>query len=129
MFKFKKKYFFASLLLFLIELGIAFFIEDRFIRPYLGDVFVVILLYTSARSFVNSPPLIAAAGVLGLAFLIELLQLFNIIRMLDLQDNKIARTFLGSHFDWMDLLAYIVGILTVLIFEKYFHKKHLRIVS
>ena len=35
----------AALLLFLIELFIALFVHDTFVRPYFGDVLVVILLW------------------------------------------------------------------------------------
>ncbi|MFT5385169.1 MAG: hypothetical protein ACI81W_002574, partial [Saprospiraceae bacterium] len=36
--------------LFLIEVGIAVFIQDRIIRPYIGDLLVVILIYCFIRS-------------------------------------------------------------------------------
>lgn len=42
----------ATLCLLLIEIFIACFVHDRLIRPYIGDVLVVILLYALLRTFI-----------------------------------------------------------------------------
>ena len=42
----------ATLVIFLVEFLIARYVHDSFIRPYVGDVLVVILLYTFVRIFV-----------------------------------------------------------------------------
>lgn len=117
MFQFKKKYFFAFLLLFLIEIAIAVFVKDRFVRPYLGDVLVIMLLYCFIRSFLKIKVAAAIIAVLGLAFLIEILQMFETVAFLGLQNNSIARTVLGSSFDWWDLAAYVAGGLVILAVE------------
>jgi len=41
----KTTYFLGFLILFAIECLIAYFVKNRFVRPYLGDFLVVILLY------------------------------------------------------------------------------------
>jgi hypothetical protein len=46
------------------------------------------------------------------------MQYFNAIEKLGLQHSEIAKTILGNSFAWIDLLAYIMGILTVIRFEK-----------
>ena len=117
MFRFSKRYFLAFLIIFVIEVCIALFIRDKFIRPYLGDVLVVVLLYCFLRSFVTIKARTAAAGVLLFALVIETLQYFLAVELLGLQGNKIAATVLGSQFDWKDVLAYIVGIIAVLYFD------------
>ena len=38
-------YFWIFLLLLIIEVLIALFVHDRFVRPYIGDVLVVMVLY------------------------------------------------------------------------------------
>lgn len=43
---FYKKNALLALLLFVVELTIAVFINDAFIRPFLGDVLVVMLLFS-----------------------------------------------------------------------------------
>ena len=117
LFRFRLNYFLVFLLLFLVEVCIALFVRDRFVRPYLGDVLVVMLLYCFVRSFLKLKPRVAALGVLLFAFLIEMLQYFRLVEVLGLRDNKIATTVLGSSFDWEDLLAYSLGAVLVLLIE------------
>ena len=117
LFRFRLRYFLAFLLLFLVEVGIALFVRDRFVRPYLGDVLVVLLLYCFLQSFLKLQPRVAALGVLLFAFGIEMLQYFRLVEVLGLRDNKIATTVLGSSFDWEDLLAYSLGAVLVLLIE------------
>ena len=45
-------YAFAALLLFLTEAVIALMVYDDFIRPYMGDALVVILIYCMVRTVV-----------------------------------------------------------------------------
>jgi Protein of unknown function (DUF2809) len=116
---FNKNYFGLAILIFIIEVLIALFAHDRFIRPYLGDVLVVILLYCFLKSFLKLSVLSAALGVLAVSFTIELLQFLHIVEKLHLEKSKIARTVLGTSFSWIDLLTYIFGIIVVLLVEKY----------
>lgn len=41
--------------LFIVETLIALFLRDAFIRPYMGDVLVVILIYCFVRIFITEP--------------------------------------------------------------------------
>jgi len=118
MFHFNRNYFILTILLFLIEIAIALYLHDTFIRPYFGDFLVVILLYCFLKSFLNLSVWIAAGLVLVFSFTIEIAQYFNMVEKLGLQDYKIATVVLGNSFAWMDLLAYVIGILTVISFEK-----------
>ena len=117
LFRFRLNYFLVFLLLFLVEVCIALFVRDRFVRPYLGDVLVVLLLYCFLQSFLKLQPRVAALGVLLFAFGIEMLQYFRLVEVLGLRNNKIATTVLGSSFDWEDLLAYSLGAVLVLLIE------------
>ena len=125
MITFNKTYFGFALLLFSIEVVIALFINDNVVRPYLGDVLVVILIYCFLKSFVKLPVQLAAIAVLLFSFTIEFLQYLHIIEKLGLENSKIARTIIGTSFSWMDLLAYCTGIGIVIGIEKYCHKKML----
>ena len=104
-----KKYILITLLLFLIELFIAVFIRDKFIRPFLGDVLVVMLLFSFTRIFYQGALKKIIIGVLFFSFLIEILQFFQFAEVIGFENNKIAKIILGSTFDWLDLLAYIIG--------------------
>ena len=120
MWHFNKTYFGLTAILFLIEVGIALFIKDRFVRPFLGDVLVVILIYCFVKSFIKISVYKAALGVLVFAFTIEILQYCSLVEKLKLQHNTVAKTVIGTSFSWEDILAYIAGILIVLIAEKQF---------
>ncbi len=114
---FQRKYFLWTILLFTVEICIALFVHDRIVRPYVGDLLVVILLYCFVKSFIKISIWKAAIGVLIYAYVIEVLQALKLIYWHGLQHNKIARTIIGISFQWLDLLAYTVGIVIVLVLE------------
>ena len=115
MFTFNKKFFLLTLLLFITEVLIALFVKDRFVRPYVGDYLVVMLIYCFVRTFLNSPVLPTAIAVLLFAYLIETLQYFRLVDRLGLEHNIIAKTVIGYGFSWIDMLAYTLGIATILL--------------
>lgn len=121
--KFNKYYLFLTIVLFLIELSIALYIKDNFIRPFGGDVLVVILIYCFLKIFWNERPLKVALIVLAFSFVVEILQYFNVVKLLGLQNNKIASVIIGTSFSWLDLVAYTVGFIIILTIEKWINKK------
>jgi hypothetical protein len=123
MLTFNSKYFLLTILIFVIEVLIALFVHDAIIRPYFGDVLVVILIYCFIKSFIKLPVLKVAIFVLLFSFCIEFLQYLNIVEILGLQKSKIARTVIGTSFAWIDLLCYVVGVIIILVFEKAFTKE------
>ncbi|PZQ98335.1 MAG: DUF2809 domain-containing protein [Flavobacterium psychrophilum] len=118
MFTFNKKYFFAAVILFIIEVLIALYVHDAIIRPYVGDFLVVILLYCGVKAFVRIPCFPAAIGVLLFAYVIEILQYFQIVHRLGLQDSKLATVVIGSSFEWIDIIAYTAGCVSIIIFDR-----------
>lgn len=118
MFKFNKKYLIATAVLFIIEIFIALYVHDRIIRPYIGDMLAVILIYCSVKSFINIKALNLAIYTLIFAYTIELLQYLNLLDYIGLRGNKIATILLGGSFDWIDLINYTLGIIIVIIYEK-----------
>lgn len=119
---FHPKYFILTILLLSIEICIALFVHDNFIRPYIGDVLVVILIYCFIKSFFNLPPNITAIAVLLFSFVVETLQYFKVVNLLGLQNSKVASIIIGTSFAWQDIIAYIVGIAIVILAEKSFSK-------
>lgn len=88
-----------------IEVMIALFVHDKFVRPYLGDVLAVVTVYCGARIvFVNKPRFLSV-WVTALAFVVELLQLTDISDHVE----RVLAVILGSTFDVKDLLCYAVG--------------------
>ena len=116
--KFNRPYFVLAALIFAVEILIAIFAHDRIIRPYVGDVLVVILIYCAVKAFLDTPVLTTALSVLAFSFVIEGLQYLNIVERLGLQNSTIAATIIGTSFAWNDIIAYIIGIIPVLLFEK-----------
>ncbi len=121
-----KTYFLVSLLLFGIEIAIALFVHDSIIRPYIGDLLVVILLYCFLKTFIRIGVTKAGIGVLLFAYSIETLQYFNLVDLLGLTHNQLAKIVIGSSFSWTDLISYTFGILIVFYLENYFQKKQLK---
>lgn len=120
--KFNATYFRLASLIFTIEILIALYVHDTIIRPYIGDVLVVILIYCFIKSFLDIKVIPTAVFVLLFSFTIEFLQYLNIVEKLGLQNSKIARTVIGTSFSWMDILTYIVGI-SIVISVEYFGRK------
>jgi hypothetical protein len=115
---FNQKYFYLTVLIFLIEVWIAIFINDQFIRPFIGDVLVVILIYSFVKSFWKVRANVAALSVFGFACAIEGLQYLNLVDRLGLRQNRILAIILGTTFDWKDILAYAVGTAIILVWER-----------
>lgn len=123
MLKFNKTYFFLTLLLFVIEVYIALYINDRIIRPYVGDILVVILLYCFIKTFLELKVRVVIAFVLVFSFGIETLQYLKVVEKLGLEHFRLARVVIGTSFEWMDLLCYVFGLFIVLLAEKIGRKK------
>ena len=107
----------ATVGLFLVELLIALFVHDRFIRPYVGDVLVVVLLYTFVRIFLPEGIRLLPLYIFLFAAGVEVLQYFRIAEVLGLSDNRILSVVIGSVFDWKDIVCYGVGCGILFVYE------------
>jgi len=114
---FYKVYILPFLLLLAAEVAIAIFEFHEFVRGFIGDVLVIPLLYSFFRVFFKTKTWRIASLTLGIAMLIEVLQIFDIYTKFNLE-NKFLKIVLGSTFDFWDILAYSIGFLLILIFEK-----------
>lgn len=113
-----KNYLLLTVIIFLIEVLIAVFIKDRLIRPFVGDVLVVILIYCFLRVFLKIRYWKVALGVLLFACTIEILQYFDYVKLLGLQNNRVLSIALGRTFEMTDFVAYFVGFSLVILAEK-----------
>lgn len=111
------RYLAAAVVLLLVEVFIALRVRDAWIRPYGGDVLVVILIYCVVRAFLRVPVLPTALGVLAFSFVVETLQYLRFVEHLGLGDNRFAVVVLGSSFEWLDLVSYTLGVSLVVLFE------------
>jgi Protein of unknown function (DUF2809) len=118
MLTFKPKSFLIFVALLSIEIAIAVFVHDTFIRPFFGDFLAVITLYFLLKSFLKLPILTLAFISIMVAYTIELVQYFNFLAFSGLKKHKIVAIVLGSSFDWKDILAYTLGILVLIFSER-----------
>ena len=103
--------------LLLTEVLIALFVRDAFVRPYIGDVLAVAVLYCLVRMakpdgwpFLPAVLFLFASGV-------EALQAAGLVHRLGLEDSRFWRILLGSTFDPADLVCYAVGCAILFGFE------------
>lgn len=118
--KFNLKYFIFTILIFLVEALIATKLKDIFfIRAYLGDVIVVMLIYTFIKSFIairNNQKLIL--GILIFSCLVEFAQYFKIADKLGFPEGSLMYIVVGNSFSWLDILCYAVGCVMISIFVR-----------
>lgn len=119
MFKFNLKYFLIFLSIFIIEVIIAVYIKDNFIRPYFGDYLVIFLVYYFLLSFINFDKNKIALGVLVFAFTVEIIQYFQVLSYFNLEKNRILRIVAGNTFSFEDLVIYTLAFLTIIFFNRY----------
>ena len=109
----------AFVLLLAVEIGIAMYVRDAFIRPYIGDVLVVILIACFVRIFLPVGWRFLPLGVFLFAAAVEIGQYFDYASLLGLGENPFFRILLGSTFSWEDLICYAVGCILFAIAEKW----------
>lgn len=107
----------AFALLLAAEMCIALFVHDAFVRPYLGDVLVVVLLYCLGRGPLGIRGKWLTPAVTALGALAEGLQYLRLADRLSLGPTSPLRIILGSTFDWADLLCYLAGGLVLTLWE------------
>ena len=100
--------FFAILI---IEVLIALFVRDSFIRPYGGDVLVTVLLCTAVRIVIPGGIRWFPLGVYLFSALVEVGQYFDYVSLLGLDNVAFFRILMGTTFSVADLICYGVGCL------------------
>lgn len=114
-------YLLAFLVLLLTEILIGAFVRDAFIRPYLGDVLVTVLLCCLVRIFLPEG-LLLPAWVFLAAAAIECVQLLGLPARLRLE-NTVLEIALGSTFDWKDVVCYAAGCIAFAAAERFYIRK------
>lgn len=106
---FEPTYFSLAILFLVVEILIALYVKDDFVRPYLGDVLVVILIYCFLKAFWRITVINAILLVLAFSFFIEFSQYLNLVKALGLEGSTLANVVLGTSFSWGDLGMYLTG--------------------
>ncbi len=95
----------------LVEIGIALFVHDAFVRPYIGDMLVTVLLCCFCRIFVPQKVTLLPAYVFLFAVAVELLQYVDIVQLLGLQNSRFLSVLVGRTFSAADIFCYALGCL------------------
>ena len=111
------RYALAAVIVFLIEVAIALWVRDSFIRPYLGDVLAVILVYLGLRAVSTIRVLPAALTALAVGVAVEITQAADLLGLLGLSDVPVARIVLGTSFSVGDLACYAAGAAIAVLVE------------
>lgn len=117
-FRFSLPYLLLAVFIFVVEVLIALYVHDNLIRPYFGDVLVVVLIYCFVRSFIQAPVVPVALGVLLFSYLVEMLQYFKVVKLLGLEHSRAANIIIGNYFTWGDIICYTIGIACTILIEK-----------
>lgn len=116
-------YIVATVIIFLAELCIALFVRDKFIRPYMGDMLVVVLLYMFVRIWFPEKPRLLPLYIFLFAAGVEALQGIRIVELLGLQENRFFSVLIGTTFDWKDIACYGVGCVLLGVWEAWLWKR------
>ncbi|WP_298114973.1 DUF2809 domain-containing protein [Flavobacterium sp.] len=109
------KFLIISCCILIIEILIAIYAKDDFIRPIFGDYLASILVFYLLATFLKTDLNKIAILSLLISYMIEFLQYINILELLHLDKIKFLNILLGNSFSWTDMIAYTLGILTILL--------------
>ena len=119
----RARYLLAAVALFLVELTIALRVHDNFVRPFLGDTLVVVLLYCASQAIFPQSYKRSALEVLLLAYAVEAGQAADFAAWLGADRIPWLSVLLGRTFSWADLAAYTVGYAIVIFTERYIFQR------
>ncbi len=80
-----------------------------FVRGSVGDVLVVILLFSLARIIFTRKPKLLPLFVFAFAVFIEILQYFDFVSLIGMKDNRVVSIALGGTFSFGDIACYAAG--------------------
>ena len=106
-----------------IEILIALFVRDDFVRPYIGDMLVTVLICSFARFLIPERVKVMPILVFIFSALVEIGQYFDFVKLLGLDDNAFISTLLGRTFSVADLICCGLGCILFAIFDYIIKRK------
>ncbi|MBQ7044032.1 MAG: DUF2809 domain-containing protein [Clostridia bacterium] len=95
-------------LLLAVEVLIALFVHDDFVRPYVGDMIVTVVVWSFLRIIFPDRFKLMSLYVMIFAILVEVGQYFHYTELLGIT-NPVLVTMMGTSFAWADIACYAVG--------------------
>ncbi len=127
--KMRTGYAVITVLLLIAEVLIALYVHDDFVRPYVGDALVVVVIYSFIRIWLPEKIPLLPLYVFLFAVFVEFMQYFDLLTLLGLEENRFFRILLGATFDFKDIICYGAGCLSLGIWEwiyyRHCRRKHL----
>lgn len=110
--------------LFAVEIIIGLYVHDQFVRPYIGDMLVVVLLWALVRMIIPFRAVWLSGAIYVFAVLVELSQMIPLVDFLEIE-NRLIRVLMGTSFAVGDLFAYAAGCIVTAIVDiaVFWHRK------
>lgn len=102
--------------LFAVEIIIGLYVHDQFVRPYIGDMLVVVLLWALVRMIIPFRAIWLSGAIYVFAVLVELSQMIPLVDFLEIE-NRLIRVLMGTSFAVGDLFAYAAGCIVTAIVD------------
>lgn len=115
----KQRLFYGAIfaLLLVIEVLIALFSHNTFLRSYFGDILVMPAMYFFLRMLFPNACRLLPLYLFLFAVLVEVGQYFDYVTLLGLSHIRFFRILLGTAFSWGDIACYAVGGVGCALFE------------
>lgn len=114
----------AFLLIFATEIFIALYVRDDFIRPYVGDMLVTVLICCFVRVLIPEKFIVAPLLVFLFSSLVEIGQYFDFVKLLGLDNNAFISTLFGRTFSLADIICYGIGCVIFAVLDYIIKKKY-----
>ena len=123
--KMKKKRL-AFLLIFLLlvisEFIIGIYFHDDFVRPFVGDVIIAVVLYTFVRIFFPEKLYWLSAAVFVFCAAVEFSQIIPLCDLIGVKNNFL-RILMGVSFAWEDIICYAVGCIITAVYDVFLFRR------
>lgn len=106
-----------------IEVLIALFVRDNFIRPYVGDMLVTVVICLFLRGFTPLKTKLLALFVFIFAAAVEIGQYFDFVALIGLSENRFFSVLLGRTFSLADIICYGIGCIAFFLTEAFILQK------
>ena len=104
-------------LLMLIEIYIAAFVTNVFVRSHLGDVFITLLICFFVQAVIPKKINFLSIWVFLFALAVEIGQYFDVVKLLGLDDYKLISVWFGRCYSFYDVICYAVGCLIFVVVD------------
>ena len=106
------------------EIVIALFVRDAFVRPYVGDALVTVLICCFLRIFFPKGIKPLPVYVFCFAVFVEILQYFDVVKLIGMENDPLVSALLGRTFSVADIVCYAAGCIVFWLAEHFVRKAY-----